>query len=157
MTQLGTEATTLIPDALKYLGGGALGLYGVKKLGEAIGNRTPATPVQPVQPTTFTGGANPAFDKALSKPPAGPGIVQQGMDIARRMQEIAASRVKPVAQALAPIARVATGAGAFAMPGNMGQNYPFPQSGPMRGQEINPATGRPWTPAELQQYNAQFQ
>jgi hypothetical protein len=45
------------------------------------------------------------------------------------------------------------------MPGNMGQNYAaqFPQSGPMRGMEINPNTGRPWTPAELQQYNAQFQ
>jgi hypothetical protein len=157
MTQLGAEAATLIPDALKYAGGGALGLYAAKKIGDAMSSRTPATPVQPVQPTTFTGGANPAFDKALSKPPAGPGIVQQGMDIARRMQEVAASRVAPATQALAPIARAATGVGAALMPGNMGQNYPFPQSGPMRGQEINPATGRPWTPAELQQYNTQFQ
>jgi hypothetical protein len=106
-TQLATEALTLVPDALKYAGGGALGLYAAKKIGGAIGNR----PVAPVQPTTFTGGANPAFDKALSKPPAGPGIVQQGMDIARRMQEIAASRVTSAAQAVAPVARAASGIG----------------------------------------------
>jgi hypothetical protein len=151
-TQLGAEAALLVPDALKYAGGGALGLYAAKKIGDAISNK----PVAPVQPTTFTGGANPAFDKALSKPPAGPSILQQGADMARRMQEIAASRVVPAAQAIAPVARAVTGVGAALMPGNMGQNYPFPTSGPMRGQEINPATGRPWTAAELQEYNAQM-
>jgi len=153
-TQLGAEAALLVPDALKYAGGGALGYYGLKKLGQAVGSK-PVAPVAP-SPTTFTGGANPAFDKALSKPPAGPSMLQQGMDMARRMQEIAASRVTPIAQAVAPFARAATGVGAMVMPGNAGQNYPFPTSGPMRGQEINPATGRPWTPAELQEYNAQI-
>jgi hypothetical protein len=153
-TQLGAEAALLVPDALKYAGGGALGLYAAKKIGGALGNK-PVAPVQPT-PTTFTGGANAAFDKALSKPPAGPSMLQQGVDMARRMQEIAASRVTPIAQAVAPVARAATGIGAALMPGNMGQNYPFPQSGPLQGQEINPATGRPWTPAELQQYNAQM-
>ena len=152
MTQTGAEAALLVPDALKYAGGGALGLYAAKKIGDAISNK----PAAPVQPTTFSGGANPAFDRALSKPPAGPSMLQRGADMARRMQEIAASRVVPAAQAVAPVARAATGVGAALMPGNMGQNYPFPQSGPMRGQEINPATGRPWTAAELQQYNAQM-
>jgi hypothetical protein len=65
-------------------------------------------------------------------------------------------RITPVAQAVAPIARAASGVGAALMPGNMGQNYPFPTSGPMRGQEINPTTGRPWTAQELQQYNSQM-
>lgn len=41
-------------------------------------------------------------------------------------------------------------------PGNIGQNYPFPQSGPLRGSEINPATQRPWTPDELAAYRAQY-
>jgi hypothetical protein len=77
-------------------------------------------------------------------------------NIAERVRQIAMQRVAPVAQAVAPVVRAATGVGAMVMPGNAGQNYPFPTSGPMRGQEINPATGRPWTPQELQQYNSQM-
>jgi hypothetical protein len=101
----------------------------------------------PVAPSTA-----PATAPASSQP----NMLQRGADMARRMQEIAASRVTPIAQAVAPMARAATGIGAMVMPGNAGQNYPFPTSGPQRGQEINPATGRPWTPQELQQYNSQM-
>lgn len=155
-TQLGAEAALLVPDALKYGTAAGIGV-GAYKIGKnMLQNKAPVAPAQPVAPTTFTGGANPAFDKALSKPPAGPSMLQQGVDMARKMQEIAASRVAPIAQAVAPVARAATGIGAMVMPGNAGQNYPFPQSGPLQGQEINPATGRPWTPAELQEYNAQM-
>jgi hypothetical protein len=91
--------------------------------------------------------------------PVAPNPAASQPSIAERVRQIAMQRITPVAQAVAPIARAATGVGAALMPGNMGQNYAaqFPQSGPMRGMEINPNTGRPWTPAELQQYNAQFQ
>ena len=43
-------------------------------------------------------------------------------------------------------------------PGNSGQNYGahFPTVGPMRGSEINPNTGRPWTQQELQAYAQQY-
>lgn len=40
------------------------------------------------------------------------------------------------------------------MPGNVGQEYMVPQVGRMRGMEINPMTGRPWTREQLQAYNA---
>lgn len=158
--QTGTEAAMLVPDALKY--GAAIGIgAGAYKLGKnMLQPRPPAQPVAPVQPTTFTGGANPAFDKALSKPPAGPGIMQQGMDMAKKVQQVAMERVlQPAGQMaskMAPAARVGTGVLGAVMPGNMGQNYPFPMSGPMRGQEINPTTGRPWTPMELDAYRAQY-
>jgi len=39
------------------------------------------------------------------------------------------------------------------MDGNVGQNYPFPQDGPYKGMEINPATGRPWDKPDLAEYN----
>jgi hypothetical protein len=46
--------------------------------------------------------------------------------------------------------------GGLTTPGNVGQNYPFPQSGPMAGSEINPGTGRAWTQQELDAYRAQY-
>jgi hypothetical protein len=46
--------------------------------------------------------------------------------------------------------------GGLTTPGNVGQNYPFPQSGPMAGSEINPGTGRAWTKQELDAYRAQY-
>ena len=61
----------------------------------------------------------------------------------------------PIAQKYGPIAgRIAGTAGLMLTPGNVGQNYGahFPISGPYAGMEINPNTGRPWTPQELQQY-----
>jgi hypothetical protein len=39
------------------------------------------------------------------------------------------------------------------MSGNAGQDYPFPQEGPYKGMEINPATGRPWDKPDLAEYN----
>ena len=64
-------------------------------------------------------------------------------------------RMAGLARTYAPLARGATGVAAAVTPGNTGQNYGahFPQTGPQRGMEINPATGQPWTPQELQQYS----
>lgn len=176
MTQLATEATTLIPDALKYGGGAALGVYGLKKLGQAMGGRTPAVaptapaavptvPTAPIAPIEPGGQQLKDFvqQRGQYTRPTVPGqpvvgapqTAGIGRDIAtdKIVRETALERVL---RGVAPYARVAGGVTAALMPGNAGQDYPFPTSGPMRGQEINPATGRPWTPAELQQYNAQM-
>ena len=113
--------------------------------------------------------AGPAVPSAVpttapvSAAPQQPGIVQRGMDVASKMRQFAAERVIPAAksgiEAVAPYLRNAgVGAAAALTPGNIGQNYgaQFPQSGPMRGMEINPNTGRPWSPQELAAYSQQF-
>lgn len=62
-------------------------------------------------------------------------------------------RIAQMARTYGPAAaRMASGAAAAAMPSNVGQGYNFPQAGPMRGMEINPMTGRPWTRSELAAY-----
>jgi hypothetical protein len=48
--------------------------------------------VEPKPPVTFTGGANPAFDKALSRPPS---ILNQAQSI---VQKLALSKLLPAAQ-----------------------------------------------------------
>jgi hypothetical protein len=81
--------------------------------------------------------------------PAQPGILQRGMDYASKMREIAANKVMNNAGL---IKQAGVGAAALLTPGNVGQQYNFPTKGPYAGQEINPMTGRPWTPEELAQY-----
>ena len=143
-------------EAAKYatLGGGAV--YGAKKIAQAI--RGPVTP-GPVAPNNLPITGSAAHTEAIIQSPSGqapsraPTIMERGVNIAKKMQEVAASRVLPAA---APYVRGATALGAMVTPGNAGQNYPFPQSGPMKGMEINPTTGQPWTMAELQQYRSAY-
>jgi hypothetical protein len=147
-------------EAAKYAAIGGGGLYGAKKVAQAIRG--------PVAPSTLPITGSAAHDLEILKsangsaPSRAPTMMERGTDIAKKMREIAANKVMPAAAnaatAAAPYVRGATAVGAMAMPGNAGQNYAaqFPQSGPMRGMEINPATGRPWTPAELQQYNQAY-
>jgi len=179
--QTGVEAMTLIPDALKYGGAG----YGAYKAGQYIGAKSDLARAQaqsvranlPTPERTFNTLKTPEAQLNAARGPVAPttaptqapvaqqpNILQRGMDTANKMRQIAAERViQPAAQAVrqgaaavAPYAaRAGAGVTAAVMPGNMGQNYPFPQSGPMRGMEINPTTGRPWTPEELQAYNSQ--
>ena len=52
------------------------------------------------------------------------------------------------------MAKAGVGAAAALTPGNVGQDYMVPQTGRMRGMEINPLTGRPWTPDQLKMYEA---
>lgn len=105
-------------------------------------------PVAPTAPATS--GPLPQGMSAGPRPftpPQTPGIVDRASMMIR---ELAASKVLP------QLAKAGVGITAAIMPGNVGQNYPFPQSGPMRGQEINPGTGRPWTKQELDAYRAQY-
>jgi hypothetical protein len=136
-------------DAAKY----GIPAYGLYKGGQAIANRMPG-PVAPQAPTTFTGGANPAWDAKMATPhpstvpPTNPSAPPTAQNFIQRIAELAGK--------YAPAVRGGAGIAAAVMPGNVGQNYPFPQKGPMRGQEINPQTGRPWTEFELARYNQQY-
>lgn len=153
---------------------GYLGYKVAEAAGKGIGKMMNKPPVAP---TTFTGGANPAWDAALSKPfnpaapqgapaveppPVGGPAAQQGTTFLERFgQKLGQMRqaVAPVLEAYGPTAaRVAGTAAAALTPGNVGQNYgaQFPQTGPMAGSELNPQTHRPWTPQELAAYNAQY-
>lgn len=136
-----------------------LGGYGLYKAGQGIASKfgTGAPATGPVSPTTFTGGANPPFDRALAKPPVEQTPAYQNTRaITEKVREIALERVAPAMSKAAPYVRPAAGVLSALMPGNVGQNYPFPTSGPMRGREINPNTGAPWTASELQAYRAQY-
>jgi DNA-binding transcriptional MerR regulator len=134
-----------------------------------LGGPTPPPPPPPAAPA-----APPA--------PQQPGVIQRGMDYARQMQRIAAEKVMQGAQAagqsmvnagraagqglatagqaVAPYARaaaapVAVGLTAALMPGNAGgAQMMVPQTGRLRGSDLNPMTGRPWTRQELDAYNA---
>jgi hypothetical protein len=106
--------------------------------------RAPVTPAPAPgpMPTGISAGPRPFM------PPQSPGIMQQGMDLAAKMREIAAQKVM---QNAGTIAKGGAGLAAALTPGNIGQRYNFPTTGPYAGMEINPMTGRPWTPQELQQ------
>jgi hypothetical protein len=171
LTTMGAAAAPYVLPAA----GVGLGTYGALKVGgwgrdlassakdvaSAMKERTAVDAAREARMANRPGFGGPGPQPApqpvsgpVAPSPAAQPVNQPG--IAERVRQIALQRVAPVAQAVAPIARAATGVGAALMPGNMGQNYPFPQAGPMRGQEINPATGRPWTAQELQQYNSQM-
>jgi hypothetical protein len=105
-------------------------------------------PVAP--PTAAQIAGNPALKEMAARSAAPqPGMLQRGMDYAAKMREIAANKVMSNAGL---IKQAGVGAAAALTPGNVGQQYNFPTKGPYAGQEINPMTGRPWTPEELAQY-----
>jgi len=180
----GTALMSIAPDIAKAVGlaGTAIGAY---KFGQQAINKitapkpytppaggsfnAPASantpmPTRPVAPTIEPGGQKLVDFNNQQGQFKKPGIVQQGIDYTNRIRQAAMDRViTPAAQAApriasaaAPVARAATGIGALVMPGNVGQNYPFPTSGPMKGREINPTTGAPWSPQELQAYRSVY-
>jgi len=148
---------------------GALNANAAAKLASEQGiqgrfeGRLPAAPVTaPVAPTMT---APPVAQAA--RVVEQPGVMQRGADIASKMRQFAASKViGPAGEALgaagkalaplAPVGRVlagpiGTGAQALFHSGSTGPQVPM--QGPFRGMEINPNTGRPWTPQELAQIN----
>ena len=119
--------------------------------------RAPVAPVVPTGPAVSAPvvpqGPLPAgvtAGPAPFTPPQAPSIVDRATNLVRA---IAANKVVQGAARMGNIAGIASMA---LSPSNSGQNYPFPQSGPLRGSEINPTTGQPWTPQELAQYRAQY-
>ena len=74
------------------------------------------------------------------------GIVSRAGDIVKKL---ALSKLAPMA------ANLAKGANIASLAGYSGDTGPStPQSGRMRGMEINPLTGAPWTPEQIAQYEA---
>jgi hypothetical protein len=161
----GAEAATIAGAGAAGLGGAAAigaGAYGVRKamtsmprVAEAMqamrqGMGAPAAaparppgPVQPTQSVILDSQGRPMQmpqpqPAARAQPQAQPGMMDRIAQMARTYGPAAA--------------RMAGGAAAAAMPSNIGQGYNFPQAGPMRGMEINPMTGRPWTREELAAY-----
>jgi len=139
------------------------GIDALRRIGTAP-TPTPTAPVAPpaAPPVTPPPATSPILGpngQPLARPvapapvapaapqPAQPGVIDKATQMVR---QLAASKV------MQGMARVGGTAAAALTPGNVGQNYPFPQSGPLRGSEINPATGRPWTKPELDAYRAQY-
>lgn len=150
--------------APEVLGSAALG-YGLYKYGPDIA-RTAGNVVSKLSGFNSSGGmpsvgtaANPIGGPAVPTampPPAAPApvqqpsMIQQGMEYANKVRQIAMDKVM---QNAGTIRNVGVGALAATMPANQNQNYPVPQKGPYRGMEINPMTNRPWTEQELMQIN----
>lgn len=101
-------------------------------------------PVAPTSMPPLTAGEPPL------RPPVQPSMMDRAGNLVRA---VAANKVVQNAARLGGIAGIAS---MLLEPSNAGQNYPFPMSGPLRGSELNPATGRPWTPQELAAYRAQY-
>jgi len=106
-------------------------------------------PVVPTAPAP-TGGPLPSgmtAGEAPFRPPQQASILDKTTNMIR---QLAANKV------VQNMAKGGAGVAAALTPGNIGQNYNFPQTGPLRGSEINPQTGRPWTQQELAAYNQQY-
>jgi hypothetical protein len=162
---------TAIENPIKT-GLGAYGTYKTAQLAnagiDALRNVKAPPPVAPVAPVSTA----PVAPVAPVAPAASPILDAQGRPMARApVPTPAAAPAKAPAPAgvldkatqmvrQLAASRLVQGAGALAVglgtPGNVGQNYPFPQTGPLAGSEINPGTGRPWTPQELDAYRARY-
>jgi hypothetical protein len=132
-------------------------LKGMKTPPVAAPAPVPAAPVAPVAPapSPILDAQGRPMTRAPVAPPAAPPAKAPAqssiMDKASQMvRQLAANRVVQGA------ARIGGTAAAALTPGNIGQNYPFPQTGPLAGSEINPGTGRPWTKQELDAYRARY-
>jgi len=81
----------------------------------------------------------------VAQPASQPGLLDRTTAMIR---QLAANKV------LNNVVKGGVGVAAALTPGNIGQDYPVPQVGRMKGMEINPLTGRPWTREQLAMYNA---
>jgi len=104
----------------------------------------PSGPVAPTAPVAPTGGApvGPVAPVGAAAPAQTPGVMAQ-------LRAFAANKVLPMA---GNIARGSVGPAMLFHSGDLGPQVP--QSGRMRGMEINPLTGRPWTPEQIKQYES---
>lgn len=102
----------------------------------------PMQPVMPQGPVT----PQPVAPQAVAQPaPSQASMLDRTTNMIRQM---AANKV------VQNLAKGGAAAAALLTPGNVGQDYMVPKTGRMRGMEINPMTGRPWTREQLQAYEA---
>lgn len=109
---------------------------------------------QVTRPAVPMGGGAPA----PVAPQAAPAMPAAPQAQAPSMMDKTTSMIRQLAanKVISNLAKGGMGVAAAVTPGNVGQNYNFPMTGPLKGSEINPQTGRPWTPQELQQYNQMY-
>jgi len=106
----------------------------------------PTAPMAAPAPGPIAPAGVPAAPVAQAAQAAEQGIVSRAGDIVKKL---ALSKLAPMAANLAKGANVASLA---AYSSDLGPKTP--QSGRMRGMEINPLTGAPWTPDQIAQYEA---
>ena len=112
-----------------------------------IGTGAPAAPIAPtVAPAAAPAGLPAQMTAGMRAPvSAAPRIVDTATDMVRKL---ALEKLLPVARAASPVGAAAS----MLAPSPTGPRVP--RSGPLRGSEINPATGAGWTEQELAQYEA---
>lgn len=115
-----------------------------------ISTGAPVAPVAPVAPTAAAPAAPaglPAQMTAGMRAPvsAAPRIIDTATDMVRKL---ALEKLLPAARVASPVGTAAS----ILAPSPTGPMVP--RSGPLRGSEINPATGTGWTREELAQYEA---
>ena len=130
----------------------------------------PRTPNLRVAPSNAGAQAFEQMGQQLTRPqPTQPGIIQQGMDYANKIRQLAyekamqgakgvgtaiesaAPTAGAIASRMAPYVKAGGALGAMSYSAPLGPKVPM--QGPYKGMEINPMSGRPWTLQELQQIN----
>ena len=114
---------------------------GAQRIPISTGPVAPASAPAPAPSTMPSGRAySPQAQQYMSQrtPPAPASQITNAQNIVQRL-------------ALDRVLKGGVGLAAALTPGNTGQKYNFPTSGRFAGQEINPMTGRPWTPQEIAQ------
>lgn len=153
----GMKAGEVAFDLAKY----GLGGYGAYKIAQGLMNRG-GPGAAPVAPTNLPVTGSPQHVMDVLKSPTGSAPTQQPSWIQRALQsgqqaaQSIGQRIAPAARAVAPYAEMAARYSVplalLATPSSLGPKVP--SKGPYRGYEINPATGRGWTPEEITAYEA---
>jgi hypothetical protein len=111
-----------------------------QRLTQLIQSRGGAPVSAPVAPTGAAPVAGPVAPAGMPAPAQSPGVMAQ-------LRAFAANKILPAA---GNIARGSVGPAMLFHSGDLGPKTP--QVGRMRGMEINPLTGAPWTPEQIKQY-----
>jgi hypothetical protein len=155
---MGADALQNILKLAAVGAGAGAGVYGAKKLVDRYTNARqapptpPAAPVEMPKPPAVPPGeftpfgtdteAQRKFNERLSRPEPQTRTGQLLDKTTQMVRQLAANKL------LQNAARIG-GTAAFALqPSSLGP--PVPESGPYRGMEMNPNTGRPWTKRELE-------
>lgn len=129
-----------------------------ERAARAGGTPRPAVPTAPVTPAMPPAGAVPT---APAPGPIAPVGAAPAAPVAQAAEQGVMNRAKQVVQQLAmsklaPMAaNVLKGANVASLAGYSSDLGPkTPQTGRMKGMEINPLTNAPWTPEQIRQYEA---
>ena len=159
-TGVATQASTQEMRVLERLarGTGPEAQQARQALNELMQKTSGLRPVVPTAPAMAPGVpsapvSGPVAPAGVPSAPAAPvaRAAEQGvMNRAKQVvQQLALSKLAPMAAGLAKGANIA---GMATYSGDLGPKTP--QAGRMRGMEINPLTGAPWTPEQIAQYEA---